>query len=505
MSAQPIQVLLVEDNATDARYLRELLNAPESLHTQCTHCVSLAEAVLQLSAAPSHVVLLDLDLPDATGLAAVRKLRAVAQQSALVVLTGLDDERAAMQALTAGAQDYLVKGQIGAQALLRAMRHAIERQRLQVASDEARELQLQRRNEFISMVSHELRTPLTSIRGALGLVNAGAMGQLPEKAKAMVQIAHQNSERLGRIVNDILDIEKINCGGMELRPAPVAIAEFLEQALAVNQVYGVKYQVRFELESAPPQALLTADPDRLMQVMANLLSNAAKFSAPGSLVRVRASEHDALVRVEVQDHGTGIPESFRPRVFEKFAQADLSSSRHSEGSGLGLSITRRLLEAMHGSIGFSSISGQGTTFYFELPRAGRTVRRRTVQRDAPALAPPACLPCILHVEDDGELSQVIEAALAGHAVLVSARTLQAAETLLSQESFALLLLDLSLSDGNGLSLIDRLPALTSQAPPVVLLCATDVPHDVQQTVAATLVKSRVSEAHVVKTIRSWLP
>jgi signal transduction histidine kinase len=518
MSGHPIQVLLIEDNPGDARLLQEMLKDSDSLRCEVTLCPTLADASNHLATATVHIVLLDLGLPDATGLDAVRKVHAVADGTALIVLTGLDDENMATQALTEGAQDYLIKGKIGTHGLLRAIRYAIERQRMQVETDQIRKLQLQLRNEFISMVSHELRTPLTSIRGALGLINAEALGKLPKKAKAMVQIAFQNSERLVRIINDILDMEKINSGGIEMRIGAVAVTEFLQEALAINQAYGVKYQVRFVLEKTPEGVQMAADPDRLMQVMANLLSNAAKFSTAGSAVRVRATERDALVRIEIEDYGTGIPEAFRERVFEKFAQADSSSSRRFEGTGLGLSITRRLVEAMEGTIGFTTITDQGTTFYFELPRADGTMRLRKLapqsdtascrvvvnSRDAAALAALNGIPRILHVEDDIDLSQVIEVALTGTATVVAARSLQQAEKLLRDESFALLLLDLGLEDGSGLDLLDRLPSLTSASLPVVILSVSEVPHEVQGRVAATLVKSRVSEAHIVETVLSLL-
>jgi signal transduction histidine kinase len=378
MSSLPSRVLLIEDNPGDTRLLREMLQESDSLKFDLTQCSTLADASNHLATANANIVLilLDLGLPDANGLDAVRKVRTLAGRIALIVLTGLDDEDIATQALTEGAQDYLIKGDIGTHGLLRAIRYAIERQRLQVEADQVRKLQLQLRDEFISVVSHELRTPLTSIRGALGLINAETLGELPGKAKAMVQIAYQNSERAVRIINDILDVEKISSGGLEMRIEVVKVTDFLQQALAVNQVYGVKYQVGFLLETAPADMQMAADPDRLMQVMANLLSNAAKFSAPGSAVRIRAYERETLVRIEVEDYGTGIPESFRERVFEKFAQAHSSTSQRSDGTGLGLSITRKLVEAMEGTIGFTTIPDQGTTFYFELPCAGGTIPLR---------------------------------------------------------------------------------------------------------------------------------
>jgi len=362
------------------------------------------------------------------------------------------------------------------------------------------------KREFISTVSHELRTPLTSIRGSLGLVDAGVLGTLPEKARAMVKIAHQNCERLVRIINDILDVEKIESGKLALQIGALPIAPLLREALEFNAPYGEKYQVRFILESAPESAQVRADPDRLMQVLANLLSNAAKFSSPGSTVRVRAHQSNGRVRVEVQDSGTGIPEEFRGRVFEKFAQADSSTARRFDGTGLGLSITRRLLEAMGGTIDFTTETGHGTTFYFDLPSeahapapsTSETTRLRVRIREPI----PVVRPRILHVEDDRDLSQVIGAALADRADVVTASTLQGAEERLRTEEFSLIVLDVGLPDGSGLLLLDRLDRLSPRPIPVVILSVSEVPLSIQQRVAAALVKSRLSEAEVVHTILS---
>lgn len=237
------------------------------------------------------------------------------------------------------------------------------------------------KDEFISTVSHELRTPLTAIRGSLGLLAGGAAGAMSEKATSMVRIAHQNSERLVRIINDILDIEKIESGKLELNPQRIALGALLHQAVEVNQSYADKYQVSLVLEPPSDDATVLADPDRLMQVLANLLSNAAKFSPSGSSVKIRAIRQDARVRIEVEDHGIGIPLDFLPHVFEKFAQADGSTSRRFEGTGLGLSITRQLVQAMGGSIGFRSAAGCGTTFHIEL--AAATDDARSAQRALP--------------------------------------------------------------------------------------------------------------------------
>jgi PAS domain S-box-containing protein len=279
----------------------------------------------------------------------------------------------------------------------------------------------QLKSEFISTVSHELRTPLTSIRGSLGLLEAGAAGALPDKVQSLIKIAHHNSQRLVRIINDILDIEKIESGKLSLSIQRIDVAPFLMHALEVHQTYGHKYQVNFLLEAIPDPLHVSADPDRLSQVMANLLSNAAKFSPSGAQVHVRAKPESNRVRFEVQDHGAGIPEEFRSRIFEKFAQADGSASRRFEGTGLGLSITRQLVQAMGGTIGFTSLEGQGTTFYFEIPRLESTPTSTgelasTGQPDSPEGASKNLghaattdstpnLPTILHVEDDGEPEQ----------------------------------------------------------------------------------------------------
>jgi CheY-like chemotaxis protein len=231
---------------------------------------------------------------------------------------------------------------------------------------------------------------------------------------------------------------------------------------------------------------------------------------------VRARETGDRIRVEVQDFGTGIPEEFRARIFEKFAQADSSSARRFEGTGLGLSISRRLVEAMAGTIGFNTVSGQGSTFYFELPAstarscagaessAGEISRTRRNRALIFEQAPPvrAHLPRILHVEDDQDLSRVIEAALAGRADVIAAPTLERAEHALRSGDFSLVVLDLELPDGSGLTLLDRLEHGSSGRIPVVILSVSEVPPVVQGRVAAALVKSRLSEAEVVRTILS---
>ena len=223
------------------------------------------------------------------------------------------------------------------------------------------------KNEFISTVSHELRTPLTAILGSLGLVAGGVAGVLPPAVKTLVGIARGNCERLIRLINDILDIEKIESDKMRVDLQLVDLRPLVVQTLAAIEGYGVPKNVTLSLHFSEGIGQVNVDSDRLTQVITNLLSNAMKFSPPGKVVEVKVSRGGIGVRVEVCDHGPGVPEDFRSRIFQKFSQADSSDTRHSGGSGLGLSISRLLVEKMGGTMGFLSEAGAGATFFFELP------------------------------------------------------------------------------------------------------------------------------------------
>ena len=223
------------------------------------------------------------------------------------------------------------------------------------------------KNEFISTVSHELRTPLTSINASLGLVADGVTGDIGPEATDLVDIARRNADRLVRLINDILDIEKIESGGMEYVIAVLPLRPLVDQAVEANRAYAAQLGVDFTVTDVAPDTFVRVDADRLIQVLTNLMSNAAKFSPHGDSVEVFLSGLDGAVRVAITDHGGGIPEGFRARVFQKFAQADSSSSRRKSGTGLGLSICRAIIDQLGGRIGFETEVGAGTTFYFELP------------------------------------------------------------------------------------------------------------------------------------------
>ncbi|PAX06849.1 diguanylate cyclase [Sphingomonas lenta] len=343
------------------------------------------------------------------------------------------------------------------------------------------------KREFISTVSHELRTPLTSIAGSLGLLAGGAAGPLPPRADRLVAIAHANSERLVRLVNDILDIEKIEAGEAQFDMRPVPLADLLGRTVEANGGYAQGFGVRLELAPVDDAAHVLGDPDRLTQVFTNLLSNAVKFSPAGGVVIVMASALDGCWRVSVSDQGPGIPEAFQPRLFDKFTQADGSDTRAKGGSGLGLSIVREIVARHGGRVSFDTAEGHGTTFHVDLPRADEPAR--------PA-ASAAPLPRVLHVEDDVDMTRVVASALEGRAALTPAHSLRRARELVAAERFDLVILDIGLADGSGLDLLDA----CGRSAPVIVFTAQEAGAELAHRARVVLVKSRASIGRLVAAV-----
>ena len=476
------------------------------------------------------------------------------------------------------------------------------------------------KNEFISTVSHELRTPLTSIRGSLGLIAGGVSGAIPPKAKAMLDIACKNSERLVNLVNDILDISKIESGKMVYKLKTLDVSSLVTKTLEANRTYGQTFGVTFELEDRAKGALIVADEDRLTQVVTNLISNASKFSPKGAVVRVGVERTAAGLRVAIADRGRGMPEEFKARVFQKFAQADSSDGRQGQGTGLGLSICKAMTEQMGGKISFTSELGQGTTFWLDFPervaepavaRAAarptlliceddqdialilratldcggfdadiatcarearamlaskryvgmtldlglpdengitllKSLREKPETRDLPVIIVSAYIdearqslsgdafgivdwiekpidetrletalhravlarngerPRILHIEDDGDIHEVVKLTLSGIADVRHAASLEAARQEVRRERYDLLLLDIGLPDGSGLELLPALRGSANASAPVIIFSACQVSQMVARSVTGTLLKSRTSNDELVSTIKSIL-
>jgi PAS domain S-box-containing protein len=222
------------------------------------------------------------------------------------------------------------------------------------------------KNEFVSTVSHELRTPLTSIRGALGLLEAGVTGELSDKGIDLVHVARENCERLIRLINDMLDLDKIEAGVLPLDVIDLSPADVVQTTLDGIAGMAVVYGIRLE-QSVAPTPTVRADRDRIVQVLTNLVSNAIKFSPAGSVVRVVVTATPDRVRLAVENAGQGIPPADRDKLFRRFQQLDGADNRQRGGTGLGLAIAKAIVEQHEGRIGFESEPGVRTTFWFDLP------------------------------------------------------------------------------------------------------------------------------------------
>lgn len=336
--------------------------------------------------------------------------------------------------------------------------------------------------EFVSTVSHELRTPLTSIRGSLGLIERLMPKGQPDSFQQMVNLARKNTERLIVLVNDILDFEKLSANKLEYDMSTADVNEELKQAAELNAGYAEQHHVSLELQLAEEPLLILVDVNRLQQVLANLVSNAIKFSEREGVVLIRAEKTGGNVRVSVIDTGDGIPEAFKDNLFTPFAQADGTSSRKKSGTGLGLAITKRFVEGMNGSVGFTSRAGDGTTFRVEFPQVDAGASLETLERhenDGRLMG--------LHIEDDTDFYRILAAGVADDILLVQARTLNEARRRMAVDYFDVLIIDISLKDGNGLSILDEIADVEEMV--VVVLTALDVPIE-DPRVDLIVVKSR---------------
>jgi signal transduction histidine kinase len=238
------------------------------------------------------------------------------------------------------------------------------------------------KEEFLATVSHELRTPLTSIIGAISILNAGAAGAMPPKAIPLLQMAQRNGERLSRLIDDVMDVTKLEGDHGQLNLRQVALRPLLQEAMRAMMGYAASSAVQLQLQEPVPEAVVVADEERTLQVMVNLLSNAVKHSPHGATVQVALLGEGRNWCIEVRDQGAGVPEQFRPHLFEKFAQADSSDRRINQGTGLGLYISRILARRMGGDIGLARSDAEGSVFYVRLKAASlKSVPTMVIARD----------------------------------------------------------------------------------------------------------------------------
>jgi PAS domain S-box-containing protein len=308
----------------------------------------------------------------------------------------------------------------------------------------------QLKDEFVATVSHELRTPLTSISGALGLLAASAAGKLPDSAARLLSIAYSNTQRLVRLLDDILDIEKMESEQVVFDMKRVEVYPLVEQTIEANRAFAAGYDVRLRLDCTDTAVAVRAAADRLAQVITNLLSNAIKFSPPGAEVVVQIERRPETVRISVRDSGPGIREEFRPRVFDRFAQADSSDARQKGGTGLGLSIVRQIAARLDGAVGFDDAPGGGTIFHFELPSWDHAAGS-AIDADAPVDAARILL-CL----NDPNIAVALRKRLRQIGWATDFAYTAADALVAKSAGYAAILADLEISDGDGIRFIQEL-------------------------------------------------
>ncbi len=310
------------------------------------------------------------------------------------------------------------------------------------------------KSEFVSVVSHELRTPLTSIRGSISLLLGGVVGDLSEKAKKLLEIANNNCERLLHLINDILDVEKIEAGKMTFHCEPHEIVKLVIDSITANQMYGEKFAVRIQLTESIEPTWVSVDVDRFIQVMTNLISNAVKFSPQGGTVDVAIKFINERVRVAVKDQGPGIPDTFKGEIFQRFSQADTKDNRKHGGTGLGLNICKSIIEKLGGTLKFVSQKNEGCTFYFDLKTVAHPVLTGVKTKNESVNIQSGTL---LLCEDDESQALYLKALLeeAGYTIDL-AGSAEEVKKLVSMNEYKALLLDLILPDQDGIALIREL-------------------------------------------------
>jgi len=369
MSDSRIKVMLIEDNPGDARLVREMLagGGDTQFDLQCHD--RLSPALEHLAKTENDVVLLDLSLPDSQGLDTITKVHAEARQMPVVVLTGLDDETLAIEAMHQGAQDYLVKGQLDGNLLTRSIRYAIERHRLMMELEETRQQQLEMKDQFLSRVSHELRTPLAAIHQFITILLDGLAGHLTPEQREYLEIALRNTDQLRTMVADLLEVTRAQIGRLNINPQRVSLAELITETLETFQMATDKV-VSLSAKVPGDLPLAYADPDRVRQTLVNLINNAMQFTPENGKITVRAqvySEDPNYLCVAVADTGCGIGHEEKEQIFKYLYQGGNNIEASRRGLGLGLYISKELVSRQGGRIWVESETGRGSTFYFTVP------------------------------------------------------------------------------------------------------------------------------------------
>lgn len=376
MLNEALNVLLIEDNPGDARLVKEALSDTQFARWQLTSCQTVTDGVALLGQEGFAAVLLDLTLPDCSGVETIVRVHRAVPKIPIVVLTGLNDEAISRDAVKAGAEDYLVKGLFDGGLLSRSLFYAIERGRLRTELEQARDVALQAakqtaalKADFLARMSHEIRTPLNAI---IGTAELQMLSEMTQEQRQRMGVIESSGELLLTIVDHILDFSKLSAGKLVLENLDFNFHDLIASVIDSfgTNVRPKEIELGFHVDRDIP-ASLRGDSNRLRQILNNLLSNAIKFTSKGEVwlraVRVKETASETIISFEVRDTGIGIAPDVQARLFQPFVQADQSTSRRFGGTGLGLVISAQLVEQMGGTLGLESALGKGSNFHFKLP------------------------------------------------------------------------------------------------------------------------------------------
>lgn len=358
-----MRVLLIEDNEDDAQLIREMLAGPEGGAFDLERVNLLSTGLERLDAGGIDMVLFDISLPDSQGLSTVGKVHAKASTIPIIVLTGLQDEALGVNAVQEGAQDYLVKGQVDRNLLLRAMRYAVERKQADNMKD-----------RFFSSITHDLRIPLTVMEGYLSLFLDGLYGDMSDNQMRAIVALSRASTTILEMVNSLLDFSKLRSGKYVLSKEPVDLEEVvndvLEKVMPLAESKGLTLSKQFSQDSFP----MKSDRRSLGQILLNLVGNAIKFTDHGGVkvslnsVVKNSGPPIQMVQICVEDTGFGIEACHLDKIFDEFYQVDIASRDTRSSTGLGLATCKRLTELLRGKITVESKPGQGSIFSVMLPQ-----------------------------------------------------------------------------------------------------------------------------------------
>lgn len=464
MKAEPIQLLLVEDNPDEVTLIREQLLHAKNISFNISAVSHLDAALVKLAKKQFDLIMLDLILPDSRGLGTFTKIHQRFPEVPIIVLTCVEDETLAVRLVQEGAQDYLIKGEGPTGLLTHAVRYALERHTVRQTNQEAlkrlRELN-ETKSQFVAEVSHEIRTPLAIIREFVSLVRDEIIGPLNEKQRNYLESALRNCDRLANLINQILDLAKIESGKAELHRTKIDLAALLMQFR--NDVALICQSKKQTLTLDVPESLPTAhcDASSVQHILTNLVGNAHKFTPEGGAITIRACEAGQFLRVDVEDNGPGIPAESQSAIFEAFAQVDRQDGPGAKGTGLGLKIAKSLAQLNGGLISVASTPGHGSCFSFTLPMYDKELPSR-----------------ILIIDDEISIVELIEKTLQFSDLKVEVKsTLSGLDALIIAGEFRpnLVILDIHLTEVGGEQVLLSLRQQARQHNCKVLLISGDMP------------------------------